>query len=915
MEQPDFNHAGHDAPPLVLPFTAIGAADLPLVGGKGANLGVLTNAGFPVPPGFCVTTSAFEQFMAATSTADLYSQLASLEAPDVERVRQIGQEIRERLRQIPIPLDVEQAVRRAWEAAGSAYAYAVRSSATAEDLPDASFAGQQDTYLNVRGVIQLLDAVRDCWISLFTDRAILYRMQNSFDHRQVRLSVVVQRMIEPEVSGIMFTADPVTGQRGIVSVDASYGLGEALVSGLVSADLYKVDKQSQHLVAREIADKHLMIRSRPQGGVEQVALQGAERTRQVLDDVQVLELAATGTRIEAHYGQPQDIEWALARGRFFILQSRPITSLYPLPQPAPKDGGLHLYFSFSHFQVMTDAMPELVISIWRTLFPFGRRKGQLETDAMVSAGGRIYVDISAALRHPLLKHALPEMLGNADTLAAQAIELISTRDSFQRSGTKLRSRDLLRWMAPLFAKAAKGLMWATPEGTAQQKAAELAQHVEEADRRISAQPTAEARLRTAIDILNNIFVGVVLEWFPYLMAGMFADRLLDRMTASFADRQHLTALTRGIEGNVTTEMDLAVGDLADILRAMPELLDHLSQSDIPASTLLATLDDVPGAAVFAVAWQQFLARYGTRAPSEIDLSRPRWHEDAGSLLQMVVGSAQQGSIGAHRAHYARLVAEGDAAARQLVMKAWRGAWGWLRGPVVWRLVRVLRHFSAMREHHKFLIIQLGALLKAAVLEVAEQLVAQKRLDRVEDIWFLTIPELLDALANPRQPLRERVHDRSMALQRFGKLRPPRVMTSAGEIPVVRHRQIDAPAGVLLGSPVSAGVVEGIARVVRDPQTEKLNPGEILVAPFTDPGWTPLFINAAGLVMEVGGLMTHGSVVAREYGVPAVVGVLDATALIQTGQRVRVHGDAGYVEIIDAEDNLNDQPAQYDTVIA
>jgi pyruvate,water dikinase len=347
-------------------------------------------------------------------------------------------------------------------------------------------------------------------------------------------------------------------------------------------------------------------------------------------------------------------------------------------------------------------------------------------------------------------------------------------------------------------------------------------------------------------------------------------------------------------------MDLAVGDLADAARQSPILARHLSQQGVAAQTLLNEAAALPGGPAFLSAWQKFIEQYGMRAPSEIDLSRPRWHEDPSSLLQMVVSNVQHSAAGEHRAQHLRMAAQGEAAAERLVQAARRGPWGWVRGPIVRRLVRVTRHLLATREHHKFWMIRLFGLIKPVLLEVGGQLAAEGRIGRADDVWFLTIPELLGALDHPGEPLQACVATRREGLAHYRQLVPPHVMTSEGEIPAVEATATDAPPGALVGTPASAGVTEGVARVVRDPRTAPLDRGEILVAPFTDPGWTPLFINAAGVVTEVGGVMTHGSLVAREYGIPAVVGVVDATARIHTGQHIRVHGTAGYVEILDGD---------------
>lgn len=364
-----------EAAPWVLAFEQVRAHDIARVGGKGANLGELVAAGFPVPPGFCITTAAYTRFLEAFGdTSWLWEQLDGLDPHDLPRVQAAGARVRERLLEVPIPTELVAAIVSAWEAAGTEHAYAVRSSATAEDLPGASFAGQQETYLNIRGEEALLSAVRACWASLFTDRAILYRIQNGFSHRAVLLSVVVQRMVLPEVSGLLFTADPVSGHRHRLVIEASFGLGEALVSGLVTPDRYQLDKRNPDALEVFVADKQRAIRPLPEGGTREEPLTGALCHARVLQDEQIRALAQLGIAIERHYGAPQDIEWCFSGETFYIVQSRPITSLYPLPAPAPDDEHLHLYLCLNHLQVMTDPMPPLAHSLWRYFFPFGKGK-------------------------------------------------------------------------------------------------------------------------------------------------------------------------------------------------------------------------------------------------------------------------------------------------------------------------------------------------------------------------------------------------------------------------------------------------------------------------------------------------------------------------------------------------------------
>jgi pyruvate,water dikinase len=900
---PAFTLPAFRLPAFTLPFNRIHASDLPLVGGKGANLGEMTQAGFPVPPGFCVTTAAFRLFMQASGQADkIYHNLDSLAAGDVEGVRRMGQEVRTSLSSVPLPPEVESAIVAAWQELGVNDSYAVRSSATAEDLPDASFAGQQDTYLNIEGKEQLLKRVRDCWISLFTDRAILYRAQNHFPHRDVYLSVVVQRMILPDVSGILFTADPVSNNRQVISIDASYGLGEALVAGLVSPDLYKVDKRS-HSITTKIGDKQLAIHPKPEGGTYQEQITGKARHARVLDDAQVLALADLGVRIEAHYGKPQDIEWCMAQGQLYIVQARPITSLYPLPQPAPQNDTLHLYFSFSHAQVMTDPMPPMGIAFWRMLFPFGKGKDRLSDNPyLTSAGGRIYVDLTPLLRLPKLGQALPKLLRIADSLSAGAIRGVIQRTEFTKDGTRGHAKPttLLRWLFPVLSGAIARIAWLSPDGAAEHLSAIMDTYIEKARAQLTTAPAGLPRLQVAEWLNATIFADHVIVMPSYIAAGMLSRVLLARLTRSLPNQPQIAAdieaLGRGLSGNVTTEMDLQVGDMADAARQSPALVQHLSQGD--AQSALATAPTIPGSEAFLAAWHRFIQRYGMRGPSEIDISRPAWVEQPASLLQVVIANLQHATPGAHRTKHAQLAAEGKAAVVRLEKAARHGPLGLIRAPMVRRLARVARALIPVREHPKYMLIQLRGLIRDVILECAAMLQKQGRIDEIGDVWFLDWHELAAALENPSQELRTRIHARRQEYQRFWHMVPPRVMTSNGEIPTVAHDQEGVPAGALAGSPVSAGIVEGKAKVILDPQRELLSPGEILVAPFTDPGWTPLFINASGLVMETGGLMTHGSVIAREYGIPAVVAVIDATKKIHTGQRIRVNGSEGYVEILE-----------------
>jgi pyruvate,water dikinase len=804
-------------------------------------------------------------------------------APLIAGAHVDGAAVRDHLERAPLPADVVSAVIEAWRALGAEHAYAVRSSATAEDLPGASFAGQQDTYLNVVGEAALLDRVRACFASLFTDRAIVYREKNGFAHDKVSLSVVVQRQIVPRAAGILFTADPVDGRRTVASIDAGFGLGEALVSGLVNADLYKVDKRTRAVLFEKIGDKALAIRAVAGGGTERVELTSEQRSARVLEAAQLHQLVDVGVRIEQHYGKPQDIEWCFDdAGALFIVQARPITTLYPVPSVDTTDG-MHILFSFGHAQVMTDAMPPFARSLWRRVFPFARPP-RGDSRIMVDVGSRLYIDPTLALRAPSIGPRMLQMLNFADAHIAAAVKEAMSLPVFA-DGTKPRGmvRAFVRVLKKILPRAAGALLFVDLPYVLEQVNARLARDARALTDRIESRSNAIDRLRDIDDVLEAAFDETIFIVAPLIIAPNVAAALVKRL--SHASPEDLASLARGLEGNVTTEMDLALGDVADIARQSPALVERLSSPTEPMPTLAEAraLD-----ANFARAIDAFLARYGMRGGSEIDVTRARFSDDPRSLLQVIKGNLGHIAPGAHRAHHARMKSEGEAAAARIGASV-HGP----KGALVRRFIRVFRALAPLREHPKLQLIRMLGHARRASLEAGEALVSAGRIDAREDAWFFSLRELMDP---PAGDLRSIVDERKAAFTHHKKLVPPRVITSEGEIITAQSARA-LPAGALGGTAASAGVVEGVAHVVLDPATATLRAGEILVAPFTDPGWTPLFINAAGLVMEVGGMMTHGSVVAREYGIPAVVSVPDATTKILTGQRIRVDGTNGVVEIL------------------
>lgn len=884
----------------VLSFTEIDKAHLPLAGGKGANLGEMTKAGLPVPTGFCISTFAYRTFIKASREMDgLFDQLDQLTYDELERIRFLGKRIREHLASIVMPVDMKSEIVRALDKTGRDKAYAVRSSATAEDLPTASFAGQQDTYLNVRGSVQLLHAVRDCWASLFTDRAISYRVKNGFDHRSVFLAVVVQEMVFPEVSGIMFTADPISGHRNTISIDASFGLGEALVSGLVTADLYQV--RGGEIVKKQISKKEAAIYAVPGGGTVTEPLPYEKQTLQALPDAKILELAALGRKIEAHYGREQDIEWGLSDGRFYILQSRPITSLYPVPSFS--DEKLHVMINFGYIQMMTDPMKPLGISVLSRIPDFLANDPEARP-IIREAGGRAFVDITGALSSKFVRSRILTVLNGMDQLMASAVSEAMKRIEFQYGSARERFRIAAR-LAPIIVPAAgkvfANLFFKAPEKAEQQAAAFIANIVEETRGKLSGASGAET-IRLIKREMGNLLPDVLSKVAVYVLTGVIAsgklEKKLKKKTGNEQSAVLLSKLYKSLPHNVTTEMGLELADLSDQARKHPELIRYLREAK--SEGFLEELAKIPGGGDFANELECFLEKYGVRCAGEIDITNPRWCEDPVQLAPSIISNIQSGAAGEHRRKFKQGEKEAEEADCEIIsqFRLFEKRW-------VSRLVRVYRSLMGMREHHKYTLVKLLHLYKQAILKEARTLVKVGILQREEDVFYLTLDEMAGLLENREAgSIQSILKTRKQEHASNQKLKSPRVLTSEGEIVAGKLHNAKSPEGALIGTPVSAGVVEGTARIIIKPEDAKLNPGDILVAPYTDPGWTPLFTSAAGLITEVGGMMTHGSVVAREYGIPAVVGIEKATELIREGVQIRVDGTNGYVQIVSKEPSSN-----------
>ncbi|MDQ0851787.1 phosphohistidine swiveling domain-containing protein [Arthrobacter sp. B3I9] len=893
------------AAPLVIDLHEAGSAPLESVGGKALNLGKLLVAGFPVPSGFCLRTEAYKRAVPA-QVAHLALQLdaaaTGAQPPPADAAhgtsnRPTPDAAAERARDLvgasPVPPDVEAALRAAYAglggAGGAEPVVAVRSSATAEDLPSASFAGQQDTYLDVVGAAAVVDAVRGCWASLWNDRAVAYRSANGVSHSGAGLAVVVQRQVDAATAGVLFTANPVTGTRTETVIDASPGAGQAVVSGMVNPD---------HFVLETATAKVLHI---TRGGSE-------PRRPASLDDAQLGELTALGSGVQRLFGNPQDAEWVIdAGGKIWLTQSRPITTLYPLEDPLAGNGkglaqeaGTRVYLCGSLLQGLTRPLTPMGLSV---LGSMGNRNGPWQ---YFNPGLRMFIDLTAAVRSRTGRRYLLKILPAADGRSAAVFpalledprfrDLLHSRErsaTVKGSGRAARTRGAQGAYGPgVFLKMVPALVRAavrpgTEAGRARAYGNRLAAELE-----LPEPATALQRLDHARHVLDRTVAPLMEATLPGPATGYLMLAVARRLLRGIAPARELEAVLRGLPHNVTTEMDLELWDLAVAVKADPASREEFLErppDQLAASYRAGSLPPVAQAGV-----QGFLAAYGHRAVAEIDLGMPRWAEEPDHILGMISNYLQvEDPEQAPDRQFTRAAEGAEARIRALVEQtAARSRW---RARLLGFALSRVRELCGLRELPKFDIILVLAEMHRQLPVIGGELAGSGRITAAADVFFLDFDELQVGLRGADLTGivagRRRLYDRELRRRHI-----PRILLSDGTDVEAAIMAKSPPGDGLAGTPASAGTATGKVRVVLDPVGAHLEPGEILVAPSTDPGWTPLFLTAGALVMEMGGVISHGSVVAREYGIPAVVGVPDATTRLSTGQTVTVDGSAGTVRL-------------------
>jgi len=829
-------------------------------------------AGLPVPPGFHVTTSAYRRFVSANDLQEtILDTVATANPDDPTTLENASQRIGTLFTDATIPEDIAEAIRQTYaELDGGDVAVAVRSSATAEDLPELSFAGQQETYLNMHGEAMVLDAVKRCWASLWTARAIGYRARHGIAQEEVSLAVVIQELVPADASGIMFTANPLTGARDQVMINAAWGLGEAIVGGLVTPDTVVVEKVSGAITKQEITEKDVMT-VRTQSGTREELVPADRRTRPVLSPAQAAELAHTGVQIEDLYGQPMDIEWALHDGRVYVLQARQITTLRDTEPPAEEWNdslaGDYLWTNGNAGEAVPDVMTPCTWSLLRIFLPeaepLASLKGIREYHLYGNIGGRLYLNLSLettmagvfGVGQKRLKAALEEVFGRIpDGMEVPPVPV--SRWSVLRE--LLPNLVLLLWRARANRKQLPAFLAAAPA------------RCEALQARIG-----EARSTSALIALWQADLE------PFFRE---CGRMLDAASSDV----DAFMLIRGDLRKLVGEADATA------------LLSGLSTGQ----SQLASLGPLLGLAQLAhgeIDQATFARQYGHRGPHEAEVSLPRPAEDPDWIAQTQAG-LRKAPVDV-KLLLARQKEAQAAAWERFQQRYPRKAT---------RMQRRLDHAAAVyrdREAVRSEEVRVFWVLRAFVLR-AGALSGQG-----EALFFLSIDEILavlggDETALARIPARRTTYERYCALPPYpalirGHFDPFQWAAATPQCKDV----FDASGGTrapesstVTGFPGGAGVVEGRVRVIQTAdEGDQLQPGEILVTTVTNVGWTPLFPRAAAIVTDVGAPLSHAAIVARELGIPSVVGCGNATMRLHTGDRVRVDGVQGTVEVLQVAD--------------
>ena len=869
----------------ILQLNEVRRGDVAIAGGKGANLGELVGKGFPVPPGFVVSAQACETFFKAINLEKEFNALDDAASDDLKKHCRAIKDIIEKAE---IPLDLSEAILAAYaelvKSRGSEIVCAVRSSATAEDLGDASFAGQHATYYYVKED-RLLKMIKHCWASLWNPEAVSYRSTQGIDHASVFMAVVVQEMIQSEVSGVTFTANPVTGSQDEIVTESSWGMGAAIVDGRVTPDHYISEREGLKLREKRIAEKRFMVPPRLEEGskVRLLEVPHGMRQKETLSPDLVRTIAQWAVKAEDHFGSPQDVEWAITDGQFYMLQSRPITAM------GREEIGRDIEGEYVIFKPLvenfTDPVTPLTGDCFKVLFA---------PPLMRLIKGWLYVSI----KH--FRAILPFKV-SGDELAAILYEFGSKPPSMRLSLLKLPFFLCLMFFSYLFF----GVFFARTRGLPgdfMDGFRKLAQKVDE-DPAFGPLQAAKRFFFWSkfFDPVGKQVMTVNLSSIRYMFGMGLLQKLVRRWVPDLRDDAE-SLLCSGSEGVLSAEMGRGIWKLAKEARRCKPVREILEK--YKPEKVLAELMAEPEAKGFLDQLNSFLAKNGHRGLKELELQSARWEENPAPVLGMVRNyMLVETDPTEHEKRVDQSRAELEAEIRKKLEK-----YPFERSlSLRWRLIRYVanltKYFAKMRENSRFYHIMGFYIIRKKILRIEAELMRQGKLKCKGDIFFLHLPEVtrLQAGEIGWLDVEDRIRDRRMEHIRLSKMVPPKTFGVKIQKKPRDKALVVEDDNAFQGQPASPGNCEGLARVILDPSIDiELKPGEILVAPYTDPAWTPLFLTAGAAVVEIGSYLSHAGTVAREFGMPCVVDLPDCTKRIHTGVRVRVDGDRGVVRLISEE---------------
>ncbi|CAF2755241.1 unnamed protein product [Rotaria sp. Silwood2] len=878
--------------PFVVNLQAKHATHLEIVGGKGANLAILFQRGFNVPDAFIVTTNAFDYVFNDEQTKGVLSIIDEVNVDNIKELEDVSNTIKQAICNINLSSDminliIDHYYKLCEKIDNMNIHVAVRSSATAEDLPDNSFAGQQDTYLHV-GRENLIDKIKECWASLFTARAISYRKKSNIDHKIVKLAVVVQAMISSEVSGVAFTANPITGLRNEVVIDSTYGLGEALVSDLVTPDHYEIlfdNYENAEIRVKNIGKKGIHIIGKSDGGTETLVTMDNNKKIEALSDQYIIQLAKLAKQVEKSYNyQPQDLEWSFSNEKLYILQARPITTLFPIPKHAYGQSGLRCMMSFGTVQGFLKPMTPLGQSSIRTILNSYYRAIHVDRSTSIeddissdplrhptfkSASNRLWIDITDTLTSPAVRFC---DLSTVDTGMSKIIDYIIRSKLFPVKSifsSLITYLFLLFFFISVFLKTIQNFIF--PHYGKKLFMDALEKYHQFIDKGFEDQNNQSFTdcVNHFQNILSALPLTLVKYDIPSIAPAIISLKILEKLTK---DPMDALALTHAVESNPTTEMNLMLWKLTVLIKDHETTLKLFENE--PTDNLVRMYKNKSFDKDIQYTMDEFFHNYGCRGIGEIDIGCKRWFDEPQVVIEQIKNYLK------------------------------------IRNPD--KAVDKIHDQSRQKCPKYYGIIQPFGKCRNELIRKANLAVNENFISHADDIYFLFISELKSlAYDTDNQQYDKRDYWINLILERrmeykkqMSCKRIPLILLSDGTtyydattIPNENNQPIELMEGEYLGSPVSPGVYEGKVRIVDDPMNSQLQPGEILVCTATDPAWTSLFPIIGALVLEMGGMLQHGAIVSREYGLPAVVGVANAKQIFHNGQRIQVNGSTGRIKVL------------------